>query len=110
MLADQRLAESRAAAGRGDNRTALRRADDARRLTPWAASPYLQLAFVHEQARQLAAARSDVGDAVERDPRNWSLWIVRARLETKSGAIPAALRSLDRARVLNPFAAALPSG
>ena len=71
---------------------------------PWAASPYVQLALVYEQAGRLRAARAAIGSAIDRDSHDWSLWLVRARLETKAGAIDEALRSLERAQRLDPLA------
>ena len=71
-------------------------------IQPWAASPYLQIALVQEQAGQLPEALSAIDEAIERDSADWRLWLVKARLETKSGLIQEARASLERARALNP--------
>ena len=81
---------------------ALDDARAARDVQPWAASPHLQLALVLEEEGQLRAARSAIGDAIERDRDDWRLWLVRARLETKAGAIRSARQSIRHAAALNP--------
>jgi hypothetical protein len=101
-LASIKLAESQAAVRRDDGDAAFSAAADAKRIQPWAASPYLQLALVEEASGHLANARGWIGDAIERDPENWRLWLVAARLETKAGDIAAAARTLQRAASLNP--------
>jgi tetratricopeptide (TPR) repeat protein len=102
FLAQIKVRDSQAAVARGDAVAALDAARDAHRIQPWAASPDLQLALVREQTGDLGGARSAIGDAIGNDPSDWRLWLVRARLETKAAAIPAARRSLQRARKLNP--------
>jgi hypothetical protein len=96
------IRDSQASVRRGDLVAALDNAQSARRVEPWAASPYLQLALVLEENGRLAAARSTIADAIERDRDDWRLWLVQARLETKAGAVAAARRSLRRAAALNP--------
>ena len=101
-LASIKLTESQAAVRRGDGNAAFNAAADAKRIQPWAASPYLQLALVEEASGHIAAARRWMKDATGRDPENWRLWLVTARLETKAGDIAAAERTLRRAAALNP--------
>ena len=96
LLAQVEIGNSQDAVGRGDTRAALADARKARNIQPWASSPYLQLAFVAEQEGDLATARGAIGDAIERDRRNWRLRLVAARLDTKAGAFPAAAASLAR--------------
>jgi tetratricopeptide (TPR) repeat protein len=93
---------SAAALDRGDGTTAFRRALEAKNLEPWAASPYLQLALVEEQRRKLRDARKWIQDGIDRNPIDWRLWLVAARIETKAGDINAARGSLRRAEALNP--------
>jgi hypothetical protein len=104
LLSSTKLGDSMSAASNGDGGAALAAADDARRLEPWSAAPYLQLALLDEQMGRLGGARSHISDAIARDPHNWTLWVTRARLETKSGRIAAALASLGHAKALNPLA------
>ncbi|MDQ3867323.1 MAG: O-antigen ligase family protein, partial [Actinomycetota bacterium] len=102
LLSTLKIRASQEAVSRGDGGGALDDALAARKLEPWAASPHLQLALVEEEIGDLEAARRWIGEAIERDGSDWRLWLVRARLETKSLDIAAARRSLDRAEALNP--------
>lgn len=100
-LSAERLDSSRAAFAGGDLDAAAGAAEDARRLAPWAASPFLQLALVDEE-RDLDAARQWIREALERDDSDWRLWLVAARLHVKAGAIAEGRDALTRARDLNP--------
>jgi tetratricopeptide (TPR) repeat protein len=102
LLSHVKISESQKAVRAGDAGRALGNAEDARRLQPWAASPYLQLALVREATDDLPGAQAAIEDAIERDPLDWRLWLVRARIETNSGEIAAARESLSRAKELNP--------
>ncbi len=102
MLAQERIERSQAAAQAGDVPKALDSADDARSLEPWASSPYVQLALIEEQAGNLGRANRHIKDALERDSRDWSTWLVAARIQTKAGSIRAGRRSLRRSEALNP--------
>lgn len=102
LLVDSELEASRAAAARGDLDTATERAASARAIQPWAASPHLQLALVHEEQGDLPAARAHAADAIDRDEADWRLRVVAARLATKSGDLRAARAALAAAQRLNP--------
>jgi tetratricopeptide (TPR) repeat protein len=102
LVSDREVARSRSAVLARDLGEAREAADAARAIQPWAATPYLQLALVREEAGDLDRAREWIEEAMERDPRNWRLWLVGARLETKLGRVGAAERSLRRAIALNP--------
>ena len=102
LLATMSIRHSQTAAGRNDSASALDDALSAKAIQPWAASPYLQIALVREQAGQLPEARAAIADAIDRDDADWRLWLVKARLKTKSGLIDEARSSLERARALNP--------
>jgi len=101
-LAALRLKESQDAVARGDAAAAVGDAFAARNLEPWAASPYLQLALIAEQTGAPDDARQWLASALARSPRDWRLWLVAARLDTKRGAAGAAQRELRRAKQLNP--------
>lgn len=101
-LADLQLKASAASARQGDGTAALRHALDAKKIQPWAASPYLQLALVEERRGDLKASRKWIGRAIERDSIDWRLWLVAARLATKAGDLSSARTSLLRAESLNP--------
>ncbi|HEX2088135.1 MAG TPA: O-antigen ligase family protein [Solirubrobacteraceae bacterium] len=107
FLASEELEASRGAAGEGDVAGALEHAASARALEPWAASPYTQLALLHEEAGDLETARARLADAIERDSRDWRLRLIAARLATKAGDVPAARAALAEARRLNPRSPAL---
>jgi O-Antigen ligase len=102
LLSHARLQESQSAAARGDIDAARSAALDARSLQPWASSPDLQLALLEEQSRDLPAARTRIGEAIDHDKSNWRLWFVSARIETEAGNIPKARSDLRRAKSLNP--------
>jgi O-antigen ligase len=102
MLAQDRMEESRAAAEAGRLAKARDSAKSARSLEPWAATPYVQLALVEEQAGNVRSAARNIEDALERDSREWSTWLVAARIQTKAGSIREGRRSLRRAEALNP--------
>ncbi len=102
LLADREIARSQAATDRRDLDEASEAAESARDIQPWAATPYLQLALVGEQRGDLQQARRWIGEALARDARDWRLWLVSARLETKLGRVAVAERSLRRAVELNP--------
>jgi len=102
LLADRQIARSRAAVADHDLGEAIAAAEDARDIQPWASSPYLQLALVSENRGELRQARLWIEAALERDPKDWQIWLVSARLEAKLGDMVAARRSLLRAAELNP--------
>jgi tetratricopeptide (TPR) repeat protein len=102
LLAEAQLRASQRAAARGDETTAIARALTARKLEPWASTPYLQLALVAEQAHDYTAAREWALAAARRDPENWRPWLVEARIETEAGNVAAARRALRTAAALDP--------
>jgi Flp pilus assembly protein TadD len=102
LLAAIKIHESQVAARDANGAEAVRTALAARRLEPWASSPYLQLALVEEQAGNLPIARGWIRKAIDRNPDDWRLWLVAARIETKSARIEQARLSLRRAAELNP--------
>ena len=102
LLTTVNVEDSRDAVVRGDLVAALRAADAASRIQPWAASPYAQRALVEEQALAFGRARGSIERAIDRDDTDWRLWLIRARIETELGKADAARRSLLRAAALNP--------
>jgi tetratricopeptide (TPR) repeat protein len=101
-LAAGKISDSQAAVRRGDTGAALANALDAKTLQPWAASPYVQLALVAEQRRELSAARRWIASAIDRDSKDWRTWYLAARIQRESGQPAAAARSFATARSLNP--------
>nr|MBA3433138.1 hypothetical protein [Actinomycetota bacterium] len=102
LLADREVARSQAAVDGSDPGKAMDAAEVARDIQPWASTPYLQLALVSEVQGDVEGARTWIEKAIERDARDWQLWLVSARLETKLGHVDEADRSLRRATELNP--------
>lgn len=102
LFAQREIGDSQAAVRRGDLGDALSAAKSARDIQPWAATPYLQLALVSEQAGALTSARTWIDMAIARDRTDWRLWLTAARIETRLGRVEAAERSLRRAVELNP--------
>ncbi len=82
---------------------ALADADTAQRLEPYAATPRLQRALILERAEDLRDARAAIAQATAREPTNWSLWLVRSRIDAESGHESAAARDYRRAHALNPL-------
>jgi len=108
LLASREIARSQADVRRSELTSALKHATAARDIQPWAASPYVQLALVNEEAGALVRARHWINEAIDRDRRNWRLWLVLARVETKLGYPRAGADSLRRAIELNPRSPLLP--
>ncbi|MGA2928404.1 MAG: tetratricopeptide repeat protein, partial [Solirubrobacteraceae bacterium] len=93
---------SQAAASSGDPAAALADARTAARLEPSAASPQLQLALVLEAQGDFRDAVLAARRATLDEPANWSVWLVRSRLEAETGHPAASLSAYRRARSLNP--------
>jgi hypothetical protein len=96
--------QSQESAEDDDLRGAAAQAADAVAVAPWAATPRLQRGLVAEAAGDLGAARADMLDAAEREPENWRLPLLLARVEAELGRPSAALREFRRARRLRPRA------
>jgi hypothetical protein len=74
----------------------------AKAIEPWAASPYLQLGLVSEAEGNYDAAASWVDEAISRSRRDYSLWVIAARIEAERGKGRLAVRDFHEARRLNP--------
>ena len=66
---------------------ALDRAQAARSIQPWAASPYLQLALVQELGGRIDEAERSIETALANDRSDWRLWLVAARIQTKADVV-----------------------
>jgi O-antigen ligase/polysaccharide polymerase Wzy-like membrane protein len=108
------LRNSQNAFSAGDGPRARSEALAAKAVEPWAASPYVQLAFVAEAAHHYPEAVRWGREAISRSRDDWSLWAAQAFFETKNGNVAAARRDLAEARRLNPHSKSLakptPSG
>jgi len=94
--------DSRDAAADGHLSAALQDSRTAERLQPYAATPHLQRALVLEEAGALPSASAAARAATAQEPTNWRSWFVLARIDAKRGEAAAAVRSLRKARRLNP--------
>lgn len=106
LLADHSLTTSRSRAAAGDLQGAIDAANDAIDLEPWAAAPRAQLSALYESAGDTLTARAAIEQAIARDRRDWELYVAAARLAGTADDPVAARGNLDRARQLNPLAAA----
>ena len=102
LVSDRNMAASRSDVERNELAGATRNAAEAHAIQPWSAEPLLQLALVQERARDFKGANVALNEAAERAPENWRVWLVRARVEWATGNAKPAVRSLHRARALNP--------
>jgi O-antigen ligase len=105
LAAATALRQSRAAASVGNGSKALSKARAAARIEPGAASPQLQSALVLELQGNIDAALQAAQRATVHEPLNWSLWLVKSRLEAEAGHPAAAVDAFRRARALNPTSA-----
>jgi Tfp pilus assembly protein PilF len=94
LLAQARIQSSQSATANGDLVDAFADAVDARDLKPWAATPYLQMALVAEQQRELVTASQAIAEAIDRAPDDWRLWLVRSRIEAKRGMVESGVQLL----------------
>lgn len=69
------LAEASAAADRADFSASADRARTAKRLQPWSAEPWRLLGEADLAAGANSAARRSLRRGLERDPKNWELWL-----------------------------------
>lgn len=100
MTAALRSSQAADRAGRlGD---ALADAGTAQGAEPDAASPRLQEALIFEHAGDLAQARAAIARAAVREPLNYRIWLVRARIDGESRRVLSAVRDLRRAHALSP--------
>jgi tetratricopeptide (TPR) repeat protein len=114
FFTEAKLAQSQAAAARGDLEDAAQDARDAATLQPWASQPWLQLALLEELTGDLEAAQEALHNASVRAPEDWRLWLINTRLEVGLGDLEGARESLAKAEELNPqaqiFQGGLPEG
>jgi hypothetical protein len=96
------LEESRASARAGDLPVALEHAVAAHSVDAAAATPLLQAALIRERADDPRGAAADARAAARREPLNWRIWLVLARVEALGGRPAAAVAAYRRARALNP--------
>jgi cytochrome c-type biogenesis protein CcmH/NrfG len=106
LTSDAKMRASREAASDGDLAKAADEARAAASIQPWAAAPRLQLALTQEQSDPAAAERA-LGEAIERAPQDWRLWLILTRVRASNGDRAGALQALRRTRRLAPPAPTL---
>jgi hypothetical protein len=99
------VANSRAAAARGDLTEAYRDSVVAARLQPYAETPRLQEALVLEATGELGPAAAAARAATTRGSTDSAAWLTLARIDARRGATSSALAELHRARLLAPGSA-----
>ena len=102
LLTNREIQASQDAVARGDLGAAFERADNARKIEPWASSPYQQLALVAEESGEYADAERWIRKAIRRAPDDWRAWFLLTRFRAESGQIAAAVLTLRHTRQLNP--------
>jgi len=102
LLVDREIDSSNSAAAAGNLPVAVDRAETARSIEPWAATPYLQLGLLAESQGDYATAAARLSQAIEREDHNWQLYYLRARVQHEAGDETAARDDLAEAQRLNP--------
>jgi O-antigen ligase len=110
LLVERELDSSNAAAADGNLPVAIDRAETARSIEPWAATPYVQLGVLAESQGEYELAAERIGQAIDREEDNWQLYYVQARIEHKAGDGAAAAADLREAKRLNPEEKCLDEG
>jgi hypothetical protein len=110
LAAGTHLRNSQAAFDRGDAAKARSEALAAKAIEPWAASPYLHLGLVSEAEGRYDDAAHWLDEAIRRSRRDYSLWLIAARIEAERGNGRLAVRNLHEARRLNPNSSAFSGG
>jgi hypothetical protein len=110
LLVEREIHSSQAAAAEGNVGVAIERADTARSIEPWAASPYVQLGVLAELEGDYATGAEQMTKAIEREEDNWLYYYVRGRIEHQGGNLTAAAADLSHARDLNPLEPCLQEG
>jgi hypothetical protein len=110
LLVEREINSSQAAAAEGNLGVAVEKADTARSIEPWAASPRVQLALLAELQGDYATAAERMGEAIDREEDNWLFYYLRGRIEHEGGDTEAAAADLARARQLNPLEPCLRNG
>jgi MFS family permease len=110
LLVNRELNSAESASAQGDLVAAVDRAETARSIEPWAASPYVVLGLLAEVKGEYAAAAKLLTQAIEREEHSWKLFFLRSRVEREAGNTAAARADFEQASSLNPRAPQLDLG
>jgi O-antigen ligase len=110
LLVEHEIEASQDAAAENDLVKAVDRAERARSIEPFAASPYVQLGLLAQLQGEYDAAISHFTNAIDREGENWQWYYLRSKVEREAGDERAADADLEKARELNPIDPCLQSG
>lgn len=110
LLVDHEIKASQAAVANGDVGKAIEHANTARSIEPWASTPYVQLGLLADFQGDYPTASERLGQAIDREDRNWLLYYLRSKTEHRAGDLAAANADLRRAQQLNPLEICLRQG
>jgi hypothetical protein len=102
LSATDRLRSSAAELLAGNTGKAAELANESVEAEPFAASPYVQRALVHEAVGDLPAAEADLEEAIERERSNWRHHLLLARVHARAGDRAEGRAELAEARRLAP--------
>jgi hypothetical protein len=102
LVSTERTRASESALANGDATRAKDLADQAITAEDWAASPYAARAEAVERLGNLAEAKRDAQQAIDREPDNWRNRLLLARIEAEQGDRPGAQGQIAAARRLAP--------
>jgi O-antigen ligase/polysaccharide polymerase Wzy-like membrane protein len=103
LVSTERTRASQSALARGDAKRAQDLADQAITAEDWAASPYAARALATEGLGDLAGAKRDAQQAIDREPVNWRNHLLMARILAEQGDRSGARAQLAAARRLAPL-------
>lgn len=110
LVGTSEIRRSQAAVRAGDLTEGRDRADRAIDTMPWGSSPFLQRALVDEQAGELGSAIQSLKLAARRDPYDWRIPLVLARVEARADRAREALAAYRQAKSLRPNGQFFPGG
>ncbi len=110
LLVDREIDSSNSAVEEGNLASAVSHAENARKIEPWATSPYKQLGLLAEREGNYPLAVERLDQAIDREDDNWLLYYLRARVKHLAGEGAAARADLAEARRLNPEEKCLEGG
>ena len=99
LVSTERIMASETQLAAGNPERAKELADEAIDAEPWAGAPYAARALALESAGDLAGARRDSRDAIDREPYDWRQHLLLARIDARMGdrrGVDAELREAYR--------------
>ena len=107
LAAGIHLQNSKSAFNAGNGTRAKSEALAAKAVEPWDAATWLQLALVELQLRQFDAASAHIRAAIDRSPRDYTLWEAAAEIDAYRGDVAGVHRDFAEVRRLYPTAPVL---